>query len=191
MSSFLIGEPELNIWLCLCHVCVCVCVMCVVSPGWMRAMLWLVNKTTVQSQSVCTGVLYKRTQSCGHNIIMNRPGLLVWASTLHGSQTMAILWPAFFSVPHETYWVLVKFYVMKINDFRMQEKTNQEMRIASKLQLLLLRKDIYSALWATRCRFHKKNSFSRILTFLYSFFPAISGKYNDISGSNVKILNSN
>ena len=33
-----------------------------------------------------------------------------------------------------------------------------------------------SALWPTRCRFHKENFFSQILTLLYSFFPGTSGK---------------
>ena len=73
----------------MCHVCVC-------GVPWMDVMLWSVNDTTVQSQSVCTGVQYKCTHSRGHNIVMNRPRLLAWASTLHGSPTMTILWPAFF-----------------------------------------------------------------------------------------------
>ena len=34
ITFFLVGEPELNIWLCV--VSVCVCGVCVVSPGWMR-----------------------------------------------------------------------------------------------------------------------------------------------------------
>ena len=31
-----------------------------------------------------------------HNIFRSKPGILAWVSTLYGSPTMAILWPAFF-----------------------------------------------------------------------------------------------
>ena len=38
-------------------------------------------------------------RSRGKNIDMNRAEILEWASVLHGSPTMAISWPAFFSLP--------------------------------------------------------------------------------------------
>ena len=36
LLGFLVREPELNIWLCLCGVWCVMCDVCVVSPGWMR-----------------------------------------------------------------------------------------------------------------------------------------------------------
>ena len=48
------------------------------------------GKTTVQC------VQYMCTHSCGHNIVMIRAGILARVSTLNGSLTMAISWPAFF-----------------------------------------------------------------------------------------------
>ena len=76
------------------HLTLCVMcgVWCVCGVPWMAAILWLVNKTTEQSQSVCPVVQYM----CTHNIVMNRAGILAWAATLHGSPTLAISWPAFF-----------------------------------------------------------------------------------------------
>ena len=71
--KFLVGEPELNIWLCV----LCVCVMCV-SCVCVRCPL-----------DRCVALI-GQLDNC-----MNRPGLLAWASTLHGFPTMAILWPAF------------------------------------------------------------------------------------------------
>ena len=79
---FLVGEPELNIWLCV------VSVWCPCGVPWMDAMLWSVNKTTVQSQSVCTVYVYTQ-HNRGQHIVLNRAGFLAWASALHGSPTLA------------------------------------------------------------------------------------------------------
>ena len=103
--SFFVGEPELNIWLCLCDVCV----MCVVSPGLLRCSD---HETTAQSQSVCT--VHR------HNIFLNRAGILAWSLTLPGSPTMAISWPAFlvslrFWISEYLYWLeksLIKMQVL-------------------------------------------------------------------------------
>ena len=66
----LVGEPKLNIWLCLCGAC-CLCGVCVMcGVPWIDAMLWSVIETTVQSQSVCT-VHYMHTYNCWHNTVMN------------------------------------------------------------------------------------------------------------------------
>ena len=40
--SFLVGEPELNIWLCVCDVCVMS--VCVCGVPWMDAMLQSVRE---------------------------------------------------------------------------------------------------------------------------------------------------
>ena len=51
------------------------------------------NCTVTVSMYSCTVHVY--TQH-GHNIVMNRAGILAWAATLHGSPTLAISCPAFF-----------------------------------------------------------------------------------------------
>ena len=96
-SLFLVGEPDLNIWLCL----ECVCV---VSPGWMRCSDWSTRQLyTHISVYSCTVHVY--TQH-GHNIVMNRAGILARTSALHGSPTMAISWPAFLPL----YWYEYGFF---------------------------------------------------------------------------------
>ena len=70
--QFLVGEPKLNIWLCLC--------VCVVSGvPWMDAMLQSVRELYGHNQCV----QYRCTHSCGHNIDMNREGIWAWTSALH------------------------------------------------------------------------------------------------------------
>ena len=108
-SLFLVGEPDLNIWLCL---------ECVCGVPWMDAMLWLVNETTVHSHqcvqlySTCVHTTWAKR---GHNIAMNRAGNLAWASTLHGSPTMALSWPAFLAYVRclpfsfQFYWFYLSF----------------------------------------------------------------------------------
>ena len=60
----------------------------------MDAMLWSIREER-QLYSHNQRVQYVCTHSCGHNIVRNKARILVWASTLHGSPTMAISWMAF------------------------------------------------------------------------------------------------
>ena len=66
--QFLVIEPQLNIWLCLCGVCV----------PWMDAMLQSVKKKR-QLYSHNQYVNYMYTHSHGHNIDMNKTRILAWA----------------------------------------------------------------------------------------------------------------
>ena len=74
---FLVGEPELNIWLCV------VCGVCVCGVPWMDAMLRVVREERqLYSHNQC--VKYTCTHSRGHKIDMNRAGIFAWAPALHG-----------------------------------------------------------------------------------------------------------
>ena len=97
---FLVGSPKLNIWLCLvCVLCVCgvSCVVCVWCPlDQCDALIGQRGNCTVTvSVNSCTVHVYTQHE---HNIVMNKAGILAWASTLHGYLTMAISWPAFFNI---------------------------------------------------------------------------------------------
>ena len=75
------------------HLTLCVCV--VSGVPWMDAMLRSVREERqLYSHNQC--VQYMCTHSRGHNIVMNKAGILARVSALHGSPTMAILWPALF-----------------------------------------------------------------------------------------------
>ena len=78
--KFLVGEPELNIWLCVVSVCVC-------GVPWMDAMLRSGREERqMYSHNQC--VQYMWAHICGCNKDMNRAGILAWASALHGQSKL-------------------------------------------------------------------------------------------------------
>ena len=125
MASFLVGEPKLIIWLC-----VCVCdVWYVLCPLDGCDALMADHKLTVQSQSVCTVHLYT---SHGHNIVLNRAEILAWASTLHETPNMAISWPTFLFSSHRGEGLnLLKFFFIKVISIKYSGKLEKSQLLES------------------------------------------------------------
>ena len=76
-NFFLVGNPSSTFVVCRVS-CVCVC-----GVPWMDAMLRSVREQR-QLYSHNQHVQYMCTHSRGHNIDMNRAGILAWALALHG-----------------------------------------------------------------------------------------------------------